>query len=251
MNGRSCSATQRPWQYFTKTVLLMAGSRRLKVNMESQQEPADVLRLLEEYCNLRSRPKIFYQSAGRPSHSLSRRTIHRSLPSSQQYFFKVVADSPRDSEPVIKAQGPGGTEKTVPERLAQIADLAPITDQNLQTQDEIIRRLVQLLITFGDDIEEKLKQNPALRQQLQNLNYGMFEKLTSTVQNLVAPSGRAAGSDPPAQKQRIAWAFEVTSRLSAVAVVHRRAVLNFGARYIEENHAGWLQQHGGWEEAFD
>ncbi|KAM4552974.1 apoptosis facilitator Bcl-2-like protein 14 [Fundulus diaphanus] len=234
-----------------KTGLLTAGTRRLKVKMESQQEPADVLRLLEEYCKLRSRPRIFYQSPGRPSDSLSWRTLNGPLPSSQQYFSRLVADSPGESEPVIQAQGPGGTERTVPERLAQIADLAPITEENLQMQDEIIRRLVQLLITFGDDIEEKLKQNPALRQQLQNLNYSVFEKLTSTVQNLVVPSGRAAGSDHPVQKQRIAWAFEVTSRLSAVAVVHRRAVLNFGARYIKENHAGWLQRHGGWEEAFD
>uniref|UniRef100_A0A3B5QCP3 Uncharacterized protein n=1 Tax=Xiphophorus maculatus TaxID=8083 RepID=A0A3B5QCP3_XIPMA len=92
----------------------------------------------------------------------------------------------------------------------------------------------------------QLQQNPALQQQLQNLDYNLFEKLTCIMQNLVAPPGQAACPDGLVQKQRIAWAFEVTSRLSSVTVVHRRAIQNFGARYIAENHAGWVQQQGGW-----
>lgn len=139
---------------------------------------------------------------------------------------------------------------------------------------EIIQKLVQLVVMFGDDINAKvcsdsqiqnrrtgqnsqlitssvppspqLKQNPVLKEQLQNLNYKTFEKLTSTVQNLVAPAGQAAGPDRRVEQQKIAWAFEVTSRLSAVGVVHHRRVLNFGAQYIEQNHVGWVQQHGGW-----
>ncbi|XP_047205929.1 apoptosis facilitator Bcl-2-like protein 14 [Girardinichthys multiradiatus] len=205
--------------------------------MECLQESSNVLQLLEEYCRLRSCPKVYAQYQG-PSIPLSRR-----LSGFRQFSF-YKADTTSQAESVNK-------ESTVPERLANIVVLPPFTGQNLQTQDEIIQRLVQLMITFGDDINVKLKQNPALQQQLQNLNYNLFEKLTSTMQNLVAPSGRAAGSDSPVQQQRIAWVFELTSRLSAITVVHRRTVLQFGTRYIEENHAGWVQQHGGWEEAFD
>lgn len=92
----------------------------------------------------------------------------------------------------------------------------------------------------------QLKRNLVLKEQLQNLNYKTFEKLTSTVQNLVAPAGQAAGPDCLVEQQKIAWAFEVTSRLSAVGVVHHRRVLNFGAQYIEKNHADWVRQRGGW-----
>lgn len=139
---------------------------------------------------------------------------------------------------------------------------------------ELIQKLVQLIVAFGDDINSKvssdsnvqngsepsvdpppppspsapaqLKQNPVLEQQLQNLSYGTFQKLISTVQSLVVPVSRAAGPDGRVEQQKIAWAFEVTSRLSAVGVVQHRRVLSFGAQYIEQNHAGWVQQHGGW-----
>ncbi|XP_015253553.1 PREDICTED: apoptosis facilitator Bcl-2-like protein 14 [Cyprinodon variegatus] len=200
------------------------------------EEDSNVLQLLEEYCKLRScgpRPKVTYKQQG------GYRQLSHDLLESDSFYQS------------------GSLKKEVPTLLATIVDSAHIADsptiaeQNLQTQDEIIQRLVQLLITFGDDIEAKLKQNPALQQQLQNLNYTMFEKLTSTVQNLLVPSVPGPGSDGPVQQQRIAWAFEVTSRLSAVHVVQRRTVLHFGAQYIEQNHAGWIQQHGGWDEAFD
>ncbi|XP_008410689.1 uncharacterized protein si:ch211-218c6.8 [Poecilia reticulata] len=218
-----------------------------KVNMESLQDQDKLLLLVEKYCNLRSPPVAYFEgpveperpSGLSPCKPLVDKTLILRIPS-----VDIESDSFDRSGSVRKAQN-------VPRQLAKIADSAPIAEQNLQTQDEIIQRLVELMITLGDDINMKLKQNPALQQQLQDLNYNLFEKLTCTVQNLVAPPDQAACPDGLVQKQRIAWAFEVTSRLSSVTVVHRRAIQQFGARYIAENHAGWVQQQGGWEEAFD
>ncbi|XP_039989099.1 apoptosis facilitator Bcl-2-like protein 14 [Xiphias gladius] len=106
------------------------------------------------------------------------------------------------------------------------------------------------MIRLGDDIHEKIKENTVLQQQLSNLNYNMFEKLTSGVQNLVGQRGQATASEERIQRQKIAWAFEVTSRLSATGVVQRRRVLSFGELYIQQHHSAWVQQHGGWEEVF-
>ncbi|XP_014876568.1 apoptosis facilitator Bcl-2-like protein 14 [Poecilia latipinna] len=213
--------------------------------MESLQDQDKLLLLVEKYCNLRSCPVLPFKGLGEPGRpsplsvcKQSKKTVIR-IPS-----LDIESDSLDRSGSVKKAQN-------VPRQLAKIADSAPIAEQNLQTQDEIIQRLVKLMITLGDDINVKLNQNPALQQQLQNLNYNLFERLTSTVQNLVVPPDQAACLDGLVQKQRIAWAFEVTSRLSSVTVVQRRAIQQFGARYIAENHAGWVQQQGGWEEAFD
>ncbi|XP_054892780.1 apoptosis facilitator Bcl-2-like protein 14 [Poeciliopsis prolifica] len=214
--------------------------------MESLQDEDEVLRLVEKYCNLRL-PVAYFQGPGGPESSL---VSSPRKPSPKKTCLLRIPSSDIESDSFNRSGSPKEAQN-VPIQLVKIAESAPITGQNLQTQDEIIRRLVELMITLGDDINMKLKQNPALQQQLQNLNYNLFEKLTCTVQNLVAPPGQAACSDGLVQKQRIAWAFEVTSRLSSVTVVHRRAVQQFGARYIAENHAGWVQQQGGWEEAFD
>ncbi|XP_007542415.1 PREDICTED: apoptosis facilitator Bcl-2-like protein 14 [Poecilia mexicana] len=214
--------------------------------MESLQDQDKLLLLVEKYCNLRSPPVLHLKGLGEPGRPSAPSLYKQSkkVVIAQTLFLDIESDSLDRSGSVKKAQN-------VPRQLAKIADSAPIVEQNLQTQDEIIQRLVKLMITLGDDINVKLKQNPALQQQLQNLNYNLFEKLTCTVQNLVVPPDQAACPDGLVQKQRIAWAFEVTSRLSSVTVVQRRAIQQFGARYIAENHAGWVQQQGGWEEAFD
>ncbi|KAG7217680.1 hypothetical protein INR49_021235 [Caranx melampygus] len=105
------------------------------------------------------------------------------------------------------------------------------------------------MITFGDDINQKITQNPLLQQQLSNMNYDLFEKVTSTVQNLV-DSGQVSECEEEVQQKKIAWAFEVTSRLSVVGVVQRRRLLSFGDRYIQQHHSAWVQEHGGWDEVF-
>ncbi|CAI5668424.1 apoptosis facilitator Bcl-2-like protein 14 [Oreochromis niloticus] len=116
--------------------------------------------------------------------------------------------------------------------------------------DDIVQRLVELIRAEGDDIDRKIKQNLDLQQQLRDLDYDMFKKLTSSVQSLVHPAERAVPSEVQIQRQTIALAFEVTSRLSATSLVHQRRVLSFGERYIRENHSAWVEQHGGWAEAF-
>ncbi|XP_030587959.1 apoptosis facilitator Bcl-2-like protein 14 [Archocentrus centrarchus] len=112
--------------------------------------------------------------------------------------------------------------------------------------DDIVQRLVELIKAQGDYIDKKIKDSI----DLQDLNYNMFKKLTSSVQNLVIQTDQAEASEVQIQRQKIALAFEVTSRLSSLNIVHQRRLLSFGAQYIEESHSAWVEQHGGWAEAF-
>lgn len=112
--------------------------------------------------------------------------------------------------------------------------------------DDIVQRLAELIKVQGDYIDKKLKESI----DLQDLNYNMFKKLTSSVQNLVIQTDQAEASEVQIQRQKIALAFEVTSSLSALNIVHQRRLLSFGAQYIEESHSAWVEQHGGWAEAF-
>ncbi|KAM4618636.1 uncharacterized protein ACJ7VT_007987 isoform 2-T2 [Polymixia lowei] len=147
----------------------------------------------------------------------------------------------------------------VADRLAQIADSAQISEEDLETdgledQDDVIEKLVELLKKSGDKLNEKIKKNTVLQQHLQTaFNYAVFERVTSTLQSLVGldiTDGSTVSKDR-LQREQIAWAFEVTSRLSAVDIIPRRRALGFGERYVRLNHSAWVQQHGGWEKAFD
>ncbi|XP_044211895.1 apoptosis facilitator Bcl-2-like protein 14 [Thunnus albacares] len=240
-------------------------------------EKSDVMLLLEEYCSRRSQQRSQQRSQRRlrgggflPSSAyhmyietdhvgLSRETEFRSgrtEPTFQPQRLVLQSDEFADT-----------TRTTVADRLVQIADSAPIPEVDVEDHDEIIQKMVELMKTFGDDINKKIKQNMALQQQLRTMNYDMFERLTSSMQSLVGQEGQAAAaaaveasaveaeaeaaSDRRIQQQKIAWAFEVTSRLSAMDLVPKRRVLSFADRYIQQHHNAWLQQHGGWEGVFD
>ncbi|XP_042267319.1 apoptosis facilitator Bcl-2-like protein 14 [Thunnus maccoyii] len=237
-------------------------------------EKSDVMLLLEEYCSRRSQQR---------SQQRSQRRLRAGLVlSSGAYHTHIETDHESGetefrsgrTEPTFQPQRlvlqsdefPDTTRTTVADRLVQIADSAPIPEVDVEDHDEIIQKMVELMKTFGDDINKKIKQNMALQQQLRTMNYDMFERLTSSMQNLVGQEGQGAAaaveaaaveaeaeaaSDRRIQQQKIAWAFEVTSRLSAMDLVPKRRVLSFADRYIQQHHNAWLQQHGGWEEVFD
>ena len=84
-----------------------------------------------------------------------------------------------------------------------------------------------------------------MQQKIQNsLGYSLFEKVTTSIlDSLVAPRGCAAAET---YKQQIAWACEVTHRLSAVDCIPRRRALVFGTQYIQQHLSAWIQQQGGW-----
>ncbi|KAM7415220.1 hypothetical protein PAMA_019845 [Pampus argenteus] len=206
-------------------------------------EESEVLLLLREYCGRRSRRRskrmVFPHKI-----QLQGVTDHESA----EVQFRSGWGAPTFHAVKDESGGsPASTRTAVAVRLEQIAESAPILEANVGDQDEIIQKLVDLVKTAGDDINKKIQQNVLLQQQLSALTYDMFERVTSKVQRMVGPEA----SDRRTQKQRIAWAFEVTSRLSAMDFVPRRRVLSFGDRYIQQHHDAWLQQHGGWEEVFD
>lgn len=51
------------------------------------------------------------------------------------------------------------------------------------------------------------------------------------------------------QKLKIAWTFEMTSRLSAIDLQPMNRAMGFGAQYVHQHFAPWIQQRGGWVRA--
>ncbi|XP_067349260.1 apoptosis facilitator Bcl-2-like protein 14 isoform X2 [Channa argus] len=202
-------------------------------------EQSEILLLLEQYCSKRSRQ------------TSTCRNQWKKLMSGER--FSSTVPTVCTEGPVLSNQkddSPSRSHSAVAERLVEINKSAPIPEVVVEDQDETIRKLVELMITFGDDINMKIHQDPVLQEQLSNLSYDTFQKLTFSVQNLVQ-SGPAAESEDQIQQQKISWAFEVTSRMSVITVVQRRRVLSYGDQYIQQHHSAWIQEHGGWDEVFD
>lgn len=76
----------------------------------------------------------------------------------------------------------------------------------------------------------------------------MFVNLASAFIRSIVPLGKQREEDND-QKIKIAWTFEMTSRLSALALQPMNRAMGFGAQYVHQQFAPWIQKHGGWVRA--
>ncbi|XP_042082629.1 apoptosis facilitator Bcl-2-like protein 14 isoform X4 [Haplochromis burtoni] len=203
---------------------------------EDATETSEVFQLLEKYCSKRSKQR----SPEMAVRTIAARRVKGNVPVIFPEGPAPSASFQKSLEVVLDGEGESSTCDEVHNRMLSTS----------AHTDDIVQRLVELIRAEGDDIDRKIKQNLGLQQQLRDLDYDMFKELTSSVQSLVHPAEQAAPSEVHIQRQKIALAFEVTSRLSATSLVHQRRVLSFGERYIQENHSAWVEQHRGWAEAF-
>ncbi|XP_046907757.1 apoptosis facilitator Bcl-2-like protein 14 isoform X3 [Hypomesus transpacificus] len=150
----------------------------------------------------------------------------------------------------------------VADRLTEIADdvnvqirepssLEPDSPEN---PEDVIQKLVELLKNSGDQLNEEIQRNQAMQTYLQStFTYALFEQVTSRVQEVVSggSGGRTAQARDRLERQQIAVAFEVTSRLSAVDLLPMSRAMGYGTHYVQIHHSSWVKQRGGWKKVFE
>ncbi|KAK3548821.1 hypothetical protein QTP70_020705 [Hemibagrus guttatus] len=138
----------------------------------------------------------------------------------------------------------------VADKLTDIVDSVPPAQDHVGTDGDVIQRLVEILIEYGDQVNEKIVKDTELSSYLENpVSYNLFEKLASAFILSMVPPGKLREEDND-QKKKIAWTFEMTSRLSALDLQPMNRTMGFGAKYVHQHFAPWVQQQGGWENAF-
>ncbi|XP_062318668.1 apoptosis facilitator Bcl-2-like protein 14 isoform X1 [Osmerus eperlanus] len=147
----------------------------------------------------------------------------------------------------------------VADRLTQIADDVQIGPSSLEPDapekpEDVIQKLVELLKNSGDQLNEEIQKNQAMQAYLQStFTYALFEQLTSRIQEVVSGggAGRTAEALDRLERQQIAVAFEVTSRLSTVHLLPMSRAMGYGTHYVQTHHSSWVKQRGGWQKAFE
>lgn len=143
--------------------------------------------------------------------------------------------------------------RNVADKLSQIVASGSIVADGLEhdgqsDSKDVVDRLVELLKESGDELNEKIKKDHVLLGHLQNsFTYSVFEKLTTIFIKSVVPEHQQSMRN----REQIAWTLEVTSRLKALDLHPMNRVMGFGAKYLKDHFTPWVQQHGGWENAFD
>ncbi|XP_072530100.1 apoptosis facilitator Bcl-2-like protein 14 [Salminus brasiliensis] len=135
-------------------------------------------------------------------------------------------------------------------RLSKIADSVHFLPSDLETDgDDIIERIVDILREQGDKLDEEIRNNHKLMQQLQDvLTYNTFQKLTTLFIRRLTPEEVAPAKHP--KQAHIALVCELTSRLKTMDRHPMNRVLGFGAKYLQDYYTPWVNQQGGYEKVF-
>ncbi|TDG96556.1 hypothetical protein EPR50_G00229820 [Perca flavescens] len=141
-------------------------------------------------------------------------------------------------------------------KLTNIADEIPFIPPDLETDsptvDVNVEKTIGLLLReSGDRLNEKELKDAGIATEL-FWNYSFFKMLMTTLltrMGLQSPNPDSPG--PKASpKTQISVTCEVTSRLSALSTLPSNRLLDHGARYLQNYYSSWVQQQGGYEEAF-
>uniref|UniRef100_A0A8C2BAE6 Si:ch211-242e8.1 n=1 Tax=Cyprinus carpio TaxID=7962 RepID=A0A8C2BAE6_CYPCA len=197
---------------------------------------SDEYRLLETYCQKRRKPRArLMQSAC--MYSLEAQSGDEQFGDVAEKLTQIVDKGLLDEE----------LPQTVDKRLT--VDEGLESDGGVKDVDQdVIDKLVDLLKKSGDNLNERIQSNHELLGYLQRtFSYDLFKKLTKTFITSVVPEYLQRRR----KREQIALAFEVTSRLKTLDLHPMNRAMGYGAQYLQEYFAPWVQQHGGWEKAFD
>ncbi|KAF7198687.1 protein BNIP5 isoform X1 [Nothobranchius furzeri] len=116
------------------------------------------------------------------------------------------------------------------------------------SKEAVVQKLVVLLSSEGDAMNEKIQSDPFLRSSLVRLSYPSFAKLLDVVGSSVG--SEAPPVPPPGSPtlRRMAVSMEVSRRI--VTATGTQRMEGFAERYMQ-SFVPWVKSHGGWENVAD
>ncbi|XP_029455652.1 apoptosis facilitator Bcl-2-like protein 14 isoform X2 [Rhinatrema bivittatum] len=114
-------------------------------------------------------------------------------------------------------------------------------------EDDIIQDIVALLRQSGDRLETRIKEDQALAQSFKGMfSYSFFKKVTDCFLGDLDLSGE---TEVQKQSVKVAFAMDVTTKLTAIDNHPMNKVMGFGVKYLKEHFSPWIENHGGWGHA--
>ncbi|XP_078529552.1 apoptosis facilitator Bcl-2-like protein 14 isoform X1 [Lissotriton helveticus] len=115
--------------------------------------------------------------------------------------------------------------------------------------EALIQRIAAVLRESGDRLQEEIKSDKTLHQGICELftSYNYFKKVTDLY---VGDQVIEEEVEIQQQSVKIAFAMDLTTKLTAIDHHPMNKVLGFGVKYLKEKFSPWIKEHGGWEKAF-
>ncbi|MBN3323073.1 B2L14 protein, partial [Atractosteus spatula] len=109
----------------------------------------------------------------------------------------------------------------------------PITSTTKKSNEELIKKIVSILQSEGDHIDEKLKENVTMSNFFQRMNYSSFRELADRYVETETPSRRPQGN-PPLELVKFAFALDFTAKVAGICNHTVSCVMGFGNQYLQD-----------------
>ncbi|KAF7248251.1 Apoptosis facilitator Bcl-2-like protein 14, partial [Varanus komodoensis] len=118
-----------------------------------------------------------------------------------------------------------------------------VTDE----EAKIIDTIVALLRKSGDELQDKMQKDKTFSQCISDLlSYAFFRKVADQFLEEVTVN-LAANHEVQDQSTKVAFAMELTARLTNMDRHPMNIVLGFGTKYLKEKFSPWISSQGGWD----
>ncbi|XP_023693141.2 uncharacterized protein [Paramormyrops kingsleyae] len=149
---------------------------------------------------------------------------------------------------ILSVEPPNAYYETVSEELANIVKevkesprtegyttVAQVFEKSIRaaTEEEIIKKIVELLKEQGNDIDEKLAKNSNVNTFYQMLCYGYFQQLADCYVEGETPEPLPAGTGDPALV-RFAFTLDFTAKLALLYNNALCRIVDFGIQYLHD-----------------
>ncbi|XP_076003378.1 uncharacterized protein LOC142996305 isoform X2 [Genypterus blacodes] len=109
--------------------------------------------------------------------------------------------------------------------------------EEVLSDEELIKRLIDLTKEQGDAIDDKLKENPALNSFFQQMSYSAFKQMADAyLETEATPTVNKTLSVPPTAPELVSLAFtlDFTARLAALHRQNIGLITGLGNRYLQD-----------------
>ncbi|XP_026795062.2 uncharacterized protein LOC113541997 [Pangasianodon hypophthalmus] len=108
------------------------------------------------------------------------------------------------------------------------------TDALYMSQEEIIKRIIELIKQEGDVINDKLKENTTISSYFNTITYGSFQQLADQYVNSEVPLQKTQPSVVAPELVKFAFTLDFTARVASLSRHAPGHILGFGNQYLKD-----------------
>ncbi|KAF5909310.1 potassium voltage-gated channel subfamily A member 10-like isoform X1, partial [Clarias magur] len=116
-------------------------------------------------------------------------------------------------------------------------------DASSRSQEEVIKRIIELIKQEGDVINDKLRENTIVSSYFNTITYGSFKQLADQYVNSEVPQHTTQPPVVAPELVKFAFTLDFTARVAGLSRHAPGHILGFGNQYLKDRFTYMCESH--------